>query len=80
MIRFERATIAPRISCPLRSPLKSIIITSLLDKLGLDSNRAILILCINDRLLLALGLSWSSLLLLSRRGLLIIVFSLASVG
>ena len=57
-----------------------VIVASLVDNLGLNGDRVVLILSISSsRLLLALGLSRSSLLLLSRRRGLVVRLFVASI-
>ena len=65
---------------PIENVLQSILNASLVDELGLDVDGLIVLVSVSDRLLLALGLSRSSLLLLSRRLLLLVLLSLTSFG
>lgn len=65
---------------PIENVLQSILNASLVDELGLDVDGLIVLVSVSDRLLLSLGLSRSSLLLLGRRGLLLVLLSLTSFG
>ena len=64
----------------IENVLQSILNASLVDELGLDVDGLIVLVSVSDRLLLSLGLSRSSLLLLGRRGLLLVLLSLTSFG